>query len=643
MLVLDNLEQVAAVAPRLAGLLRACPNLTVLATSRVVLHLSGEHDVPINPLPMADAVQLFTSRANAISPDLALAAVDQQAVVEICDRLDGLPLAIELAAARIRTLPPAALLARLDRRLPLLTGGARDQPDRLRTLKDAILWSYDLLNPPEQQLLRRLSVFVGGFELDAVDAVTADGNADALDSIAALVDASLMGQRERSAGEPRFAMLETIREFAGELLSESGELAEIRKRHAEWCASLAERAEPELLGPRQIEWLDRLEAEHDNFRAALTWSLDTGEIEIGLRLAGSLPRLWRWHGHLREGRAWLERLLARRGDNRTPALAKSLVALGMFTRMEQDHERAVTNFDEALAIYRELGEDDHVARTLFHLGETALGQGDRKRARHELDEARAVAQDSGALAYASLALKTLGYIARLDGNFTRAASLLEDALAISREIDFAFGAAEALTYLGEVVRDQGDDARAASLLDQGLTMYGEMGDQLGIGLCLTDIASIAGASGQAIQAARLFGAAESILESIHLQRTPGEDPLHERVARGLRSQLDAQAIDAAWAEGRELTVEQAINEALTVTGAAANTAPTDRRRPAHGLTPREREVLRLLADGLANPEIADRLFVSRRTVTSHIEHIFDKLDVRTRTEAAIYARDHDLI
>jgi non-specific serine/threonine protein kinase len=437
-------------------------------------------------------------------------------------------------------------------------------------------------------------------------------------------------------------MLETIREFAAEALAVSGELADIRRRHADWCARLAERAEPELLRPRQVEWLDRLEAEHDNFRAALAWSLESGEVEIGLRLAGSLPRLWRWHGHLEEGRDWLERLLAQRGDIRTPALARSLVALGMFTRMRQDHEQAVVHFDEALAIYRELGEDDQVARTLFHLGETALGQGDRDRARRVLDETHAIARDSGALAYASLALKTLGYIARLDGNFTRSARLLEEALAISREIDFAFGAAEALTYLGEVVRDQGDDVRAASLLGQGLTIYRELGDQLGIGLCLTDIASIAGAAGQAPQAARLFGAAEATLESIQHQRTPGEDPLLERVARGLRSQLDARALDAAWSEGRGLSTEEAIAEALAVT-AATVAAPPNERRAAHGLTPREREVLRLLADGLSNPEIADRLFVGRRTVTSHLEHIFDKLDVRTRTEAAIYAHAHDLI
>jgi predicted ATPase/DNA-binding CsgD family transcriptional regulator len=672
LLLLDNFEQVLDAAPAIADLLTNCPHLTALVTSRTRLHLSGERVFPVPPLSLgrepdglgtgaSAAGRLFVERARAVDAEFRLAGGDEAAIEEICARLDGLPLAIELAAARSKVLSPRALLARLERRLPLLTGGPRDQPDRLRTMRDAIAWSYDLLAPDEQALFRRLSVFAGGFTLEAAEAVGgADGAGrgvgfcapcspsashapSVLDLVATLVDQSLLQRQPGAGAEPRFAMLETIREYAEETLVASGEAEAVRRRHAVWFLDLAERAEPEMLGTRQVAWLDRLEVEHDNLRAALAWALEVGETDLGLRLAGALLRLWRWHGHLGEGRGWLERLLAAPNIVAPAARVKALLALGVLTKMQQDFGRAVPLFEEALAVYREDGDIGSVARTLLHLGETILGQGDRDRGRVSLEEALAAARAARERGYESLLLKSLGYVARLEGDLPRATALLEEALAISREIGFAFATAEALAYLGETVRDRGDDARAAALLAEGLTAFRELGDPVGVGLCLIGLASVAGAVGQLTGAARLFGAAEAVYDVVGHRPTPGEDPRRERVAAALRARLDEPAVAAAWAEGRALSLDQAIGDALALSATVATETAPERRGPAvFGLTPKEREVLCLLAEGLSNPEIADRLFVGRRTITTHVEHIFAKLDVRTRTEAAIRAREKGL-
>jgi non-specific serine/threonine protein kinase len=602
-------------------------------------------------------VRLFVERARAVAPDVPLAGDDEAAIAEICVRLDGLPLAIELAAARCKVLTPQALLARLERRLPFLTGGPRDLPDRLRTMRDAIAWSHDLLAPEEQALFRRLSVFVGGFTLEGAQAI---GGAvvrapappappappvppDVLDLVGSLVDQSLLQRQPGTGAEPRFAMLETIREYAEEALVASGEAEAVRRRHAEWFLALAERAEPEMLGERQVVWLDRLEAEHDNLRAVLAWALEREETETGLRLAGALLRLWRWHGHLGEGRGWLERLLATPGPVEPNTRTKALLALGVLVKMQQEFARAVPLFEEALAAFHQRGDVANVARTLLHLGETILGQGDRERARLRLEEALAAARRAGEGGYECLLLKTLGYIARLDGDYVRATALLEEALTISREIGFAFGIAEALAYLGETARDRGDDAGAADLLAQGLTAFRDLGDLVGAGLCLIGLASVAGATGQVTRAARLFGAAEAVHDAVGHRPTPGEDPRRERVAAALRARLDEPAVADAWAEGRALSLDRAVGDALALAATVTTQAAAERRGPAaFGLTPKEREVLCLLTEGLSNPEIADRLFVGRRTITTHVEHIFAKLEVRTRTEAAMLAREHVL-
>jgi non-specific serine/threonine protein kinase len=512
-------------------------------------------------------------------------------------------------------------------------------------MRDAIGWSYDLLPPAEQALFRRLSVFVGGCTLASAETVAAlsdEAVIEVFEGISSLVDKSLLRVDLPTAGEPRFSMLETIREFATEMLVASGEADRVRRRHAAWHLELAERAEPELLGKHQLAWLNQLEAEHDNFRAIMAWALEQGESEIGLRFAGALVRLWRWHGHLSEARDWAERLLERSDGARTAARAKALVTLGVLVSMQPDPRRATALFEEALAIYHDLGDIPGISRVNFHLGEAALGRGDRPLAQEILTRTVALARGS-APAYASMALKTLGYIARLEGDTGRATSSLENALAISEEIGFAWGAAEALAYLGELARDQHDDARATAMLARALSTYREMNDQIGISLCMVTLAGIAATAGQTDAAARLVGAALAARDAVSHRPTPGEDPHGEDVLRTLRAELGERELIAAIGEGRALSLDRAVSEALVLAATAAP-AGSNRRVPtkAAGLTPKEREVLCLLTEGISNPEIANRLFISRRTVTTHIERIFSKLTVRTRTEAAIYARDHGL-
>ena len=412
LLVLDNFEQVLAAAPLLAELLTACPGLKVLVTSRAALHLSGEHEFPVPPLELPDpkhlpdletlsqyeAVTLFIQRARAARPDFQVTNASAPAVAELCARLDGLPLAIELAAARVKLLSPQALLARLGRRLNLLTGGARDLPARQQTLRSAIDWSYELLEPDEQAMFARLAVFVGGCTLEAVEAVChpgVDRPLEVLDGLALLVDRSLLRQVEGTEGEPRFGMLETIREYAAERFEESGDAETWRQRHAGYYLALAEQAAPELLGPQQGTWLERLEREHDNLRAALGWALEHGGATLGLRLAVALGHFWAVRGHLSEGQAWLERALSRWSEAPAPARAGALSAAGHLAYIKGEYERAATLHEESLSVQRALGDQRGVALSLHNLGRVAHYSGDFERAAALYDESLAIRASIG--------------------------------------------------------------------------------------------------------------------------------------------------------------------------------------------------------------------------------------------------------
>jgi predicted ATPase/class 3 adenylate cyclase len=458
LLLLDNFEQVIAAAQNVAEVLLSCPGLKVLVTSREGLRLRGEQEFPVPPLPVPDpkrlpplevlyqyaSVALFLQRAASARPDFTITNENAPAIAEICHRLDGLPLAIELAAARVKLFAPEALLARLGSRLKVLTGGVRDLPARQQTLRDAITWSYDLLNEGEKTLFRRLSVFVGGFTLEAMEGVCKDESDlefDALNGMASLVDKSLLRQEEEPDGEPRFRILETIREYGRECLEASGEMAVTRRRHANHFLGLAEAVLPALYGAKQIAGYDRFAQEHDNMRAALDWAAENGEVEVGLRLATALGMFWSMRGHYVQAQQHLTCLLALPGAAaRTSARASALCVAGLWPGMLGDYATARRLQEESLSIHQELGDRPGIAAALCQLGNVAFRQGDYQEAR----------------------------------------AFHEEQQAISREIGDQYGIANSLGNLAHAVYEQGDDEAARVLCGQAEVIYRELGDLRGI-------------------------------------------------------------------------------------------------------------------------------------------------------------------
>jgi predicted ATPase/DNA-binding CsgD family transcriptional regulator len=674
LLVLDNVEQVRAAATELPALLARCPRLVVLATSRVSLRMAIERRIPVAPLALppeprdgddraaraalaaaaSPAVQLFIARAQAVDPGFTLGAGNAGAIVAICRRLDGLPLAIELAAARTLLLSPAELLARLDPALPLLTSGPEDAPARLRTMRDAVAWSYTLLAPDEQTLFRRLSVFVGGFTLEAAEVVggrrsevggtverlTSDfrppTSDSALDLLVSLVDKSLLGRSEHE-GTTRFRMLETIREFGLQQLAASDDAAEVYARHSAWCVNLAEKIRRSG-GISQKRGLATLESELPNLRAALSWLLARDKTATALHLAAQLAEFWMRHGHLSEGRSWLEQTLAADGAPPTAARAEALVGLNMLLWSSGD-------FDRCSAL---LADAESVARTV---------------------------QNPGALAYARL---HQGYVAVMSGEHDLAIARGEEALVTSLAIPQEFSRHGALWLLARSAMEQRDDDRATEVyerllasaraggdeislinalyglaalaarraaFDQALSGFAEaagvgaaIGDRFHASFCLNRAAVCAVALGRPETAARVFAAADRLrtdLGATAMAYTE-EYASHEQALAAARAALGDDRFAAVWAHGSALTLEQAIAEVAAVAHAGVSSTP-DPRPEADGLTPREREVLRLLAAGWADKEIAAALAIGRRTVSNHVSVILAKLRVTSRTAAAVVA------
>lgn len=518
LLVLDNFEQVVDAAPLLGGVLTEARRLKLLVTSRQRLRLRWEHEFAVAPLGLpeagwsqtrieelvrTEAVRLFVDRARAAKADFALTAENAEAVVGICHALDGLPLAIELAAARIKLLPPRALLARLDDRLKLLTGGGRDRPARQQTLRGAISWSHDLLNPEERELFARLSVFAGSGSLAAIEAVAnPDGDLDVLAGLSSLVDQSLIRQEEEADGEPRFAMLATIRAFAEERLAalDPAAVQAVHTAHAAHYLALAQQAAPALTGPSQALWLDRLEIDRDNLRVALGWLHAHGETAHGLRLATVLYRFWVARGYLSEGRRWLDRFLVSREGIPLSERNAALRAAGGLAFFQGDLTQATDRHEEALAIARGLGDVRGIADVLNSLANVARERNDLEHAAARYEESLALLRSFGDTEGVASVLNNIGTTARYRGDLARADALHRESLALKRELGDARGIAYTLTCLGQVAYEGGDLPAATALTEESLALQRELGDRYGIAHSLTVLAPVAGAAGDWVRA-----------------------------------------------------------------------------------------------------------------------------------------------
>jgi predicted ATPase/class 3 adenylate cyclase/DNA-binding CsgD family transcriptional regulator len=739
-LLLDNFEQVVSAAEQIAALLAACPRLKVLVTSREVLHVRAEHEFPVPPLAVPDpehlpdlatlsqqaAVALFLQQAQAVKPDFQLTQANARAIAELCARLDGLPLAIELAAARMKLFSPRALLARLGSRLSVLTSVARDVPARQQTLRNTIAWSYQLLDAREQQLFRRLSVFAGGCTMEAIEALCTSldsASEPVLDGVASLVDKSLLHQVEQRVGEePRVVMLETIREYALERLESHEETEAARRAHAAYFLALAEEAEQGMAGPQQALLLERLEQEHDNLRAALQWSTSHAGRAIALRLGGALQSFWQIRGHFSEGQDFLARALPHSEEVAAPVRAKALYAA---SRLDNDLDRAEEFCQQSLALYRELGDavgiasslhlladiaegrgnlavaralgeeslmlfresgdKGSVAYLLFHLGSLAVEQGEYARARDLLEESLTLNREIGNTRIIAYSLFYLAQVSRLSGgDLTQAHPLLDESFALFREVGDKEGIASCLNLSGILALDEGDTARAASRVEQAQALFQEMNLQHGATLSLYALAQVAEASGNQMEsqtlyeqgvvlarksgnkhtvifcleglaaavaaqgknawAAHLWGAAEALREAIGTSLPPVYRADYDHAVAAARSHLGEKAFTAAWAEGRAMTPEQVLTRQGQATSTEPPSAPRAGTSPLgpEELTPREIEVLRLLARGLSNAQIAEELVVSQLTIKAHLRSIYSKLGVTSRSAATRYALEHSL-
>jgi predicted ATPase len=627
LLILDNFEHLAAAASLVSQLLTVNANLKILVTSRAALHIYGEHDFPVPPLSLPDAkalpsldalaeysgVALFVQRASAAKPGFELTHENAAAVTEICTRLDGLPLAIELAAARVKVLSPASLLARLASRLQLLTGGAKDLPARQQTLRAAMDWSYDLLNPAEQKLFRRLSVFVGGCNLESVEAVCdpkADLELDLLDGMASIVDKSLVQQVEQPDGESRFVMLETIREYAVDKLRTSGEEAHTKRAHAAYCLVLAEEDSALQEEAKRAESLQRFELEYNNFRAALEWLAETNNADWGLRLGIALFRFWEVREHLAEGREKLIRILnlpsaaaptnarmrallavnvlagvqrdyivsekyanagidlARElGDQ--AGLAVGLNALGVMRREQMDLVGAQQLFEGSLKIWRELGEQKAIARMLSNLASVAKLEGEYERSRALYAESLEAFRSVGDREGVAWALNYQGDVAREQGDTAAARSLYERALAIFYELEDRWGIAGTLADLGGLARQQKDFSTAHSLFRESIQLFCEMQHKRGIARLLECFAGVAAMQANSEKALRLAGAAAALRQNISAPLAPTEQLRIEQDLEPARTTLGSNSSSMAWLAGWGLPLSAAVDEALLGSGLGA--------------------------------------------------------------------------
>jgi predicted ATPase/DNA-binding CsgD family transcriptional regulator len=663
LLILDNFEHVIEAAPLVATLLDACPDLSVLVTSRTWLRVSGEREHPVSPLKLPgdhdsanlatlghnDAVRLFVERARATVPEFALTEGNAAAVSNICRRLDGLPLAIELAAARTKTLPPAALETRLERSLPLLTGGSRDRPTHQQTMRDTIAWSYDLLSPAEQAFFRRSAVFVGRFTLEAAEAVCADAGIDVLPGISSLVDHSLLRQippgSDRAAATPYFFMLETIREFGLDLLDKSGEAEAVHSRHEDFFVGQVRQISKQW--DHVISYAD-LDMLNDNCRVVLVRTMSRGDRFQACRLAGRLTFYWRVRGQFSEGRSWLERVLGDDFRVSDTATAWARSGLGMLANEQGDLAEASRNFEASLRFWTETGDAFGQGHVLTLMAESAMSRRDYVEANRLTEQAlallRSMDTDPRSHEWSAIPLKNLGHLARLRGDLGVARKYMEDSLAIARNCQLLWSTAEALAGLGEIATAEGKKVEAATYLIDALNGFYVLGDQLCVLTTVTDIGIVAVEGGRLETASRLFGADANLREPLGLPVWCCQAEAYESAKEAARAGLNARTFETAWATGQRLSLAEAVSLARAEAEAIQSDSVMPAGNPAskNGLSSREEEVIRLVASGRSDQEIAEQLSISKRTATTHVSNILTKLDLDNRAEAAAWAVRHEL-
>ena len=753
LLILDNFEQVRAAAPLLSTLLASCPLLKVLVTSRALLHLQGEYEFQVTPLALPDlkhlstdvtllhysAIALFVKRAQEINLDFQLTGENARIIAEICVQLDGLPLAIELAAARLKLLSLRGLYSRLEQQLAVLTGGKQDAPQRHQTLRNTIQWSYDLLTSEEQCLFRRCCVFVKGFTLEAVEAICTDAGdlrTPVFDLMKSLIDKSLILIREHGDDEPHLYLLHAIREYGMELLIASGDLEQARMAFAGYYLRLAEEAEPAFNGPLQAVWLSRQELELENFRTALHILLEYKRTETALRLAVALQQLWMLGGYLSEGLYFLEQGLKAHHEGKAPVsgnvVAKAHYIAGWLAYWQNDPERATVFLSESISLSRSLEDKRVLADALFYQGAIAYTQGDIQLATAMHDESLRLYREIGNRKGAAEILLVMGANALYLGKYEQARELCEESLALVREIGSTWNIAANLHYLGWIMFMQGDVRRARQLSEESVAIFETLGksvfavesrimlayivealgeettartflqealalgkemesqDDIGRVLCglghvalrqgdlalarsqfeesiallkgrwlsprnkwvlaasLERVGEIAHMQGQPVWTVYLYAIAETIRGAHGYYSPLGlNQSLYDRTLAQARTQLGEQKFAALWAEGQSLPLEQVLTTWPKEGNAHAKppitAVPAGTATPVANLTRRQYEVLRLVAKGLTNTQIAEQLVVSMSTVDTHIQSIYSKLGVSSRVRATRYAIEHDLV
>jgi predicted ATPase/DNA-binding CsgD family transcriptional regulator len=698
LLVLDNYEQVVVTAPLLADMVANCPHLKILVTSRTHLHVRGEQEYSVVPLAIPNlgrldfheiptpyaSMALFLERAQAVRPEFQVTPENAHAIAEICVRLDGLPLALELAATWVKVLAVKQIAVQLSNASRLLKGLDRTALPRQQTLQATIEWSYRLLSEQERTLFCRLCAFAGGCTLEAAEVICAgDGieEQQVLELLSHLIDQSLVHLQEQS-GDARYRLLEVIRQFGQAELEAKGEAIILNRRHRDWYLGLAEQAEQELIGKHQGAWLDRLEAEHDNLRAALRWSLEQHEGEAVARIGVAIWSFWLLRGYLSEGRKFLELTLtqlpdptalrakilritaiiaAHQGDS---ARAKSLVEeslnvwrtlgdkrgiastlsiLGNGALKRGDYEQAAICYEESLPLLREVGERQWTAIVLSSLGLMTLYQGSHERARVLFEESLALFKEIGDLRGIAAVLTNQGMLSLEQQDYEQATRLCEESLALRRMVGDKGGSAHTLTILGRVAFLQSNSQQAYAYYRESLTLREVAGEKDGVAEALEGLAGIYAAHGEGSLAARLLGAAEMVREAAGIALSPIDHAFNESTRATIQAQLGMGAFTSARVEGRHSTLEQALALIRVMPFPPPGSTPSEPLPSLYGLTTRELEVLRLVAQGLSDSGVAERLVISPRTVQGHVRSIFNKVGVNSRAAATRYAIEHRLV